>query len=100
MTFLKLKIRSVKCLYFDKPVDDKKCADTKPEDKANCNLKSCPAYVYSKWSPCSVSCGAGQKTRTATCNLGNDKCNSIKKDQTIVACKKTECPIKRKFFWI
>ena len=92
-----MRTRSIECVYFGKPADNRKCADTKPEDKAGCNLQPCPAYKYSNWSSCSVSCGIGQKTRTATCNLGSNKCDSIEKGQTTVGCTMTKCPEKRKF---
>ena len=93
-----MKIRSIECFYFDKPEDDQKCDDNKPEDEASCNLQPCPAYKYSNWSSCSVSCGIGQKTRTATCNLGSNKCDSIEKNQTTVTCTMTKCSSKCKFF--
>lgn len=51
-----------------------------PPSYRQCNTQTCtqPYYTYSGWTPCSVTCGGGEKTRTATCNtpLGQETIDS------------------------
>ena len=51
--------------------------------------------TWSEWSTCSVTCGAGEKTRTRTCD---QNCAGIPNDDLLQTqtCNDTECPPGKK----
>ncbi|GAB6024702.1 hypothetical protein CHUAL_009835 [Chamberlinius hualienensis] len=58
-------------------VDDADCetdseAGAKPDNLRPCASDlSCPAWSHSQWSPCDALCGAGEQTRSVTCQRNN-----------------------------
>eukprot|EP00899_Mesostigma_viride_P019248 jgi/Mesvir1/27324/Mv07144-RA.2 len=62
--------RTVACRYPDgTSAPESLCTSPKPATSIACNTVACEtfAYVTGEWSPCSVSCGGGQKTRSVFC---------------------------------
>ena len=51
--------------------------------------------TWTEWSTCSVTCGAGEKTRTRTCD---QNCSGIPNDDLLQTqtCNDTECPPGKK----
>jgi hypothetical protein len=95
---------------FTYTLDDSECAGITAQAQPlqiECNTNACPAfyYSYSIWSPCSVTCGGGTQTRSATCIdrvTGNQavdasKCadtslNPLGLEATQQTCSTTACP--------
>ncbi|XP_042187650.1 potassium voltage-gated channel subfamily H member 2-like [Callorhinchus milii] len=58
-----------------------------------CSEQPCPVYsAWSAWSPCSVSCGEGQTSRTRTCHPipGSAACQQLVQH---TACHHRACPV-------
>lgn len=63
----------------------------------SCNRQSCPEWKYDAWSPCSVSCDWGKKTRKVTCKtdintVPDSQCNATTKPSSSTSCKTQTCP--------
>src|SRR5690606_1372427 len=67
------QVRQVICLGSDGKVHpDNRCTldgAEKPEESQACNEHVCPTYTWhtGDWSECSLSCGAGKRTREVKC---------------------------------
>ena len=78
-------------------VDDNACVGTKPTTSTACNLDACPSWQMSEWSECSVTCGDGIQTRTATCidaqgkSIDDAQCGMIQMPNDIQACQPVPC---------
>ena len=79
------------CILNGKLVNEADCEQAKPEEKKTCFLNQCPAWVYNEWSSCSKSCGIGQQTRKAACNIGENRCFSIPIEVLEKQCKNYFC---------
>ncbi|XP_078487990.1 semaphorin-5B-like [Ciona intestinalis] len=56
-----------------------------------CNIQTCPTYGdWSLWSPCTVSCGLGQVTRTRTCSDAAGGCIGLANEER--ECIVGNCP--------
>ncbi|KAJ8390979.1 hypothetical protein AAFF_G00097570 [Aldrovandia affinis] len=69
-----------------------------PETTASCQLKICSEWqVRSEWTPCSVPCGVGQRTRDVKCmdNLGDvvmdEDCNMWLRPDDVQNCDMGPC---------
>ncbi|XP_036439643.1 thrombospondin type-1 domain-containing protein 4 isoform X1 [Colossoma macropomum] len=69
-----------------------------PETTASCQLKICSEWqIRSEWSPCSVPCGVGQRSREVVCvdNLGDvvpdEECNMPLRPQHLENCDMGVC---------
>ncbi|KAG1669534.1 Protein madd-4 [Nymphon striatum] len=64
-------------------VDNKECNSERPISERACNLVPCPKWTAEPWSPCSVSCGSGYRTRSVYCKdadgLQNQSCDMTQK---------------------
>uniref|UniRef100_A0A3P8TR56 ADAMTS-like 7 n=1 Tax=Amphiprion percula TaxID=161767 RepID=A0A3P8TR56_AMPPE len=75
------------------------CGSTdRPVTKSTCQLKICSQWeIRSEWSPCSVPCGVGQRSREVVCvsNLGDvdddQECNMNLKPDTLQNCDMGAC---------
>ncbi|KAJ0033072.1 hypothetical protein NQD34_000179 [Periophthalmus magnuspinnatus] len=75
------------------------CGSTEmPDTKSTCQLKICSQWeVRSEWTPCSVPCGVGQRSREVMCvsnqgELEPDKeCNMNIKPDTLQNCDMGKC---------
>uniref|UniRef100_A0A3B4BJG2 ADAMTS/ADAMTS-like Spacer 1 domain-containing protein n=1 Tax=Periophthalmus magnuspinnatus TaxID=409849 RepID=A0A3B4BJG2_9GOBI len=75
------------------------CGSTEmPDTKSTCQLKICSQWeVRSEWTPCSVPCGVGQRSREVVCvsnqgELEPDKeCNMNIKPDTLQNCDMGKC---------
>ncbi|XP_035493182.2 thrombospondin type-1 domain-containing protein 4 [Scophthalmus maximus] len=70
----------------------------KPVTKSTCQLKICSQWeIRSEWSPCSVPCGVGQRSREVVClsNQGDveedEECNVNLKPDTLQNCDVGAC---------
>ncbi|XP_059188310.1 thrombospondin type-1 domain-containing protein 4 [Centropristis striata] len=70
----------------------------RPVTKSTCQLKICSQWeIRSEWSPCSVPCGVGQRSREVVCvsNLGDveedEECNMNLKPDTLQNCDMGAC---------
>ncbi|XP_050926235.1 thrombospondin type-1 domain-containing protein 4 [Lates calcarifer] len=70
----------------------------KPVTKSTCQLKICSQWeIRSEWSPCSVPCGVGQRSREVVClsNQGDveedEECNMNLKPDTLQNCDMGAC---------
>ncbi|KAM6940639.1 thrombospondin type-1 domain-containing protein 4 [Xenentodon cancila] len=70
----------------------------RPETKSTCQLKICSQWeIRSEWSPCSVPCGVGQRTREVACvsNQGDvdddQECNMNLKPDAVQNCDMGVC---------
>ncbi|XP_026215435.1 thrombospondin type-1 domain-containing protein 4 [Anabas testudineus] len=70
----------------------------RPVTKSNCQLKICSQWeIRSEWSPCSVPCGLGQRSREVVCvsNQGDveddEECNVNLKPDTLQNCDMGTC---------
>ncbi|XP_072319730.1 thrombospondin type-1 domain-containing protein 4-like [Eucyclogobius newberryi] len=70
----------------------------RPETKSPCQLKICSQWeIRSEWSPCSVPCGVGQRSREVVCvsNQGeaepDQECNMNIKPDTVQNCDMGKC---------
>ena len=92
-----MTLRSIECLYLDKHANDEQCTETKPVDTIDCNLEPCPSWSYSKWGPCSTTCGGGKRKRQVHCEFNGSKvsdsnCEIASKPEIIESCSSHECP--------
>ncbi|KAJ8269493.1 hypothetical protein COCON_G00121000 [Conger conger] len=69
-----------------------------PETAASCQLKICSEWqIRSEWTPCSVPCGVGQRTRDVKCvdNLGDvapdEECNMKLRPEDVRNCDTGPC---------
>ncbi|KAI1883720.1 hypothetical protein AGOR_G00234450 [Albula goreensis] len=69
-----------------------------PETSASCQLKICSEWqIRSDWTPCSVPCGVGQRTRDVKCldNLGDvvtdEECNMKLRPEDVRNCDMGPC---------
>jgi hypothetical protein len=92
--------RTVYCMKSDGTiVADSLCTGTKPIASQSCNTPACTVYhwEYGTWGSCSVSCGTGTQSRSATCKDSNDNivadsyCSGISKGTTIQYCNTQTC---------
>ncbi|XP_038579842.1 thrombospondin type-1 domain-containing protein 4-like, partial [Micropterus salmoides] len=70
----------------------------RPVTKSTCQLKICSQWeIQSEWSPCSVPCGVGQRSREVVCvsNQGDEEedeeCNMNLKPDTLQNCDMGAC---------
>ncbi|XP_071359284.1 thrombospondin type-1 domain-containing protein 4 [Trachinotus anak] len=70
----------------------------KPVTRSTCQLKICSQWqIRSEWSPCSVPCGVGQRSREVVClsNQGDveedEECNMNLKPDTLQNCDMGAC---------
>ncbi|XP_041789900.1 thrombospondin type-1 domain-containing protein 4 [Chelmon rostratus] len=70
----------------------------RPVTKSTCQLKICSQWdIRSEWSPCSVPCGVGQRSREVVCvsNQGDveedEECNMNLKPETLQNCDMGAC---------
>ncbi|KAM4676266.1 thrombospondin type-1 domain-containing protein 4 isoform 2-T2 [Discoglossus pictus] len=70
----------------------------KPETTSTCQLKICSEWqIRTEWTPCSVPCGVGQKTRDVKCvsNIGDivddEECNMKLRPEDIENCDMGPC---------
>ncbi|XP_070826956.1 thrombospondin type-1 domain-containing protein 4 [Chaetodon trifascialis] len=70
----------------------------RPVTKSTCQLKICSQWeIRSEWSPCSVPCGVGQRSREVVCvsNQGDveedEECNMNLKPETLQNCDMGVC---------
>ncbi|KAM4749448.1 thrombospondin type-1 domain-containing protein 4 [Rhinophrynus dorsalis] len=70
----------------------------KPETTSTCQLKICSEWqIRTEWTPCSVPCGVGQKTRDVKCvsNIGDvvddEECNMKLRPDDIENCDMGPC---------
>ncbi|XP_044197914.1 thrombospondin type-1 domain-containing protein 4 [Thunnus albacares] len=70
----------------------------RPVTKSTCQLKICSQWeIRSEWSPCSVPCGVGQRSREVVCvsNQGevepDEECNMNLKPDTLQNCDMGAC---------
>ncbi|KAG8014816.1 Thrombospondin type-1 domain-containing protein 4 [Nibea albiflora] len=70
----------------------------RPVTKSTCQLKICSQWeIRSDWSPCSVPCGVGQRSREVVClsNQGDveddEECNMNLKPETLQNCDMGAC---------
>nr|XP_033775757.1 thrombospondin type-1 domain-containing protein 4 isoform X1 [Geotrypetes seraphini]XP_033775758.1 thrombospondin type-1 domain-containing protein 4 isoform X1 [Geotrypetes seraphini]XP_033775759.1 thrombospondin type-1 domain-containing protein 4 isoform X1 [Geotrypetes seraphini] len=70
----------------------------KPETASSCQLKICSEWqIRTEWTPCSVPCGVGQKTRDVKCisNIGDivddEECNMKLRPTDIENCDMGSC---------
>ncbi|XP_047434723.1 thrombospondin type-1 domain-containing protein 4 [Mugil cephalus] len=70
----------------------------RPVTKSTCQLKICSQWeIRSEWSPCSVPCGVGQRSREVVCvsNVGDvdddQECNMNLKPDTLQNCDMGVC---------
>lgn len=70
----------------------------KPETTSTCQLKICSEWqIRTEWTPCSVPCGVGQKTRDVKCisNIGDivddEECNMKLRPEDIENCDMGTC---------
>uniref|UniRef100_A0A4W3HW95 Peptidase M12B domain-containing protein n=1 Tax=Callorhinchus milii TaxID=7868 RepID=A0A4W3HW95_CALMI len=69
-----------------------------PDDTRPCANVPCPLWQLSSWSPCSRTCGLGQRERSALCveytgkTVEEEKCNSTKELKPVTeACVLQQC---------
>ncbi|XP_075886666.1 thrombospondin type-1 domain-containing protein 4 [Nelusetta ayraudi] len=80
-------------------VEPEKCGlSDRPITKSACQLKICSQWeIRSEWSPCSVPCGVGQRSREVVClsNQGevedDEECNMNLKPDTLQNCDMGAC---------
>lgn len=72
--------------------------DIRPADIRPCADLPCPLWQIGPWSPCSRTCGHGERQRTVDCIdftgkvVGKEKCNSSKQPKPIFGeCMYQEC---------
>ncbi|XP_075064184.1 thrombospondin type-1 domain-containing protein 4 isoform X2 [Mixophyes fleayi] len=70
----------------------------KPETTSSCQLKICSEWqIRTEWTPCSVPCGVGQKTRDVKCvsnigdNVDDEECNMMLRPNDIENCDMGPC---------
>ncbi|XP_052105125.1 uncharacterized protein LOC127738077 isoform X2 [Mytilus californianus] len=77
-----------------------KTCDGKSQETESCNTDECPVdggwTEYGEWSPCTKSCGPGERVRTRTCTSptpanGGKKCDG--RSQETESCYRDECPV-------
>ncbi|KAM4583565.1 thrombospondin type-1 domain-containing protein 4 [Odontesthes bonariensis] len=81
------------------PVAAELCGSSdRPVTKSTCQLKICSQWeIRSEWSPCSVPCGVGQRSREVVClsNQGDvdddEECNVSLKPETLQNCDMGVC---------
>lgn len=69
----------------------------KPNQIEQCRGK-CPKWNYSNWTPCSVSCGGGERTRTFDCRttsgaVSRSGCSRSILEHTSEECNTHQCPV-------
>ena len=96
--------RNITCTNYDNSTtSDSFCNNVaKPSTQQVCQSGACGSYSVSEWSDCSNECGAGTRTRTATCRLplssatpgaavSNDYCASLTPVITSQLCNIDPC---------
>ncbi|CAD6197895.1 unnamed protein product [Caenorhabditis auriculariae] len=98
-----MRERTSECLYREQIVDSSFCGDAKiPDRTQQCNLMPCTSWETSSWSPCSVTCGTGEQSRTVHCVRGNEKamvedyyCDRENRPRDHKICEKDACDSRR-----
>ncbi|KAG7202290.1 hypothetical protein KM043_018623 [Ampulex compressa] len=67
-----IQFRTATCVDSDsRPMHDESCAGQEKHLKKICGQEVCPKWDLGEWSPCSVSCGVGQRHRDYWCHVEN-----------------------------
>ncbi|CAM4584690.1 unnamed protein product [Leuciscus chuanchicus] len=99
---LGLQHRQVLCrqVYANRTLNthSSRCRAERPETSSTCQLKICSEWqIRSDWSPCSVPCGVGQRSREVHCvsNVGDivadDECNMKLRPSDVENCDAGPC---------
>ncbi|XP_056099929.1 thrombospondin type-1 domain-containing protein 4-like [Rhinichthys klamathensis goyatoka] len=99
---LGLQHRQVLCrqVYANRTLNthSSRCHAERPETSSTCQLKICSEWqIRSDWSPCSVPCGVGQRSREVHCvsNVGDivadDECNMKLRPSDVENCDAGPC---------
>jgi len=97
-----IQSRSVSCFRDGTTaVADSFCSGSKPTSSQSCGTAACPrAWKEGTWSPCSVICGGGTRTRTVVCQktvgtaistVQDSECSGVK-PATTQTCGTDPCP--------
>ncbi|XP_075230362.1 ADAM metallopeptidase with thrombospondin type 1 motif A isoform X2 [Lycorma delicatula] len=71
--------RMAECVdNMDHPMNDSLCQLYEKIDERVCNTQKCPEWSVGEWTPCSVSCGEGKRTRTVYCSKPGACSNNTK----------------------
>ncbi|XP_057333026.1 A disintegrin and metalloproteinase with thrombospondin motifs 9-like isoform X2 [Microplitis mediator] len=73
-----VQIRTANCIDSNgNQVPENKCNTSEKILKRFCNSEPCPQWTFGEWSPCSTSCGIGNRLRSYWCQVENRIVNEI-----------------------
>ena len=71
------------------------CTELQGKAIEECPNDPCPCVLeWSPWSSCSVTCGAGTRSRNATITREADPGGTCPKEETMEVCNSNKCPNK------
>ncbi|XP_073974376.1 ADAM metallopeptidase with thrombospondin type 1 motif A isoform X2 [Rhodnius prolixus] len=67
-----VETRSAKCMdHSGRTTDDSQCDENEKEVQRPCWIQHCPMWKVGDWTPCSATCGLGERRRSVKCSEEN-----------------------------
>ncbi|XP_045034331.1 A disintegrin and metalloproteinase with thrombospondin motifs 9 isoform X3 [Daphnia magna] len=93
-----IQTRKAHCVDLNgRVIADSNCPLEEKVIRQSCHMESCPRWEVGEWTPCSVSCGTGERQRGYWCQLENhviakSYCYPVRPPVHKEACHMGDCP--------